>query len=59
MHNKNPGCPFSLFWSYMGINFIRWEEQQTNDGNTNKSDELSDEWSSDCNSSEESDESEV
>ena len=35
------------------------EEEQFDDGNTSKSDELSDKWSSDGNSSEEDDESKV
>ena len=35
------------------------EEQKFDDGNTSKSDELSDKWSSDGNSSEEDDESKV
>ena len=35
------------------------EKQQFDDGNTSKSDELSDKWSSDGNSSEEGDESKV
>lgn len=60
MHNEHGCCPSSPSQSYAGINFIRWRRnnKQMIVKQANLMD-LSDECSSDANSSKESDESEI